>query len=316
MELRNLGCTGIKVSRLCFGTLTMGPLQADLPPKEGARLIRHALERGVNFIDTAQSYGTYPHICTAIQGLARTDVVITTKSYAYDRQGAQAALDQALHELNTDYIDIFLLHEQESGLTLEGHREALEYLWQAKREGKIRAVGLSTHHVAAARSAITHPMIQVVHPLYNMTGIGICDGSSSEMGAAIHELALVGKGVYGMKALGGGHLIPRWREAMAFVLGNEDLSAVALGMQSLEEVEVNLATICGHEPPEPAVRRLGTRKRYLHIEAWCQGCGRCVEICPSDALHLDAGRVHVDHERCVTCGYCAGRCPDFCLKVL
>ncbi len=311
-----MGSTGITVSRLCFGTLTMGPLQADLPPQEGARLIRHAIEHGVNFIDTAQSYRNYPHIRAAIQGLDRAELVIATKSYAYDRQGAEEAVNQALDELGTEYIDIFLLHEQESGLTIEGHREALETLWQAKREGRVRAVGLSTHHVAAVRSAITHPLIEVVHPLFNLSGIGICDGSPDEMASAIHELALVGKGVYGMKALGGGHLIPRWQEAMDFVLGNRDLSAIAVGMQSMEEVDVNLAVFGGQKPDAELVSKLRKRKRYLHIEDWCQGCGECVKICPSDALRLESGRVQVDHERCVTCGYCAGRCPDFCLKVL
>ena len=62
MEYRLLGQTGMKVSRLCFGALTIGPLQAKLPLGEGVAVIRAALAAGVNFIDTAQLYGTYPYI--------------------------------------------------------------------------------------------------------------------------------------------------------------------------------------------------------------------------------------------------------------
>jgi aryl-alcohol dehydrogenase-like predicted oxidoreductase len=68
MIYTELGRTGLSVSRLCFGALTVGPLQSNLPLNEGAAVIRYALEQGVNFIDTAKLYGTYPYIREALRG--------------------------------------------------------------------------------------------------------------------------------------------------------------------------------------------------------------------------------------------------------
>ena len=115
------------VSRLCFGALTIGPLQANLPVREGAAVIRKALESGVNFIDTAELYRTYPYIREALRGFTG-DVAICSKCYAYTRQDMQKSVEKALIELDRDYIDIFMLHEQESALTIKGHWEAYEYL--------------------------------------------------------------------------------------------------------------------------------------------------------------------------------------------
>ena len=111
MERVNLGNTDIKVSRLCFGSLTMTPFQANLSIKEGAYLIEYAYNKGINFIDTAEIYDNYGYIKTALKGINRQDFVITTKSYAYTKEMAKESLDLALKELDTDYIDIMLLHE-------------------------------------------------------------------------------------------------------------------------------------------------------------------------------------------------------------
>jgi hypothetical protein len=83
LEYRVLGSTGIKVSRLCFGCLTVGPLQANLPVEEGARVIARAFEMGVNFIDTAKLYNTYHYIKRAIEISGKKDIVISSKSYDY-----------------------------------------------------------------------------------------------------------------------------------------------------------------------------------------------------------------------------------------
>ena len=96
MQTTSLGRSGLKVSRLCFGTLTMSPLQKDLSPKEGARLLIHAYERGVTFLDTADLYGTYPHISLALKDAP--DYVISTKAYCYDEPTAREALERAAFE--------------------------------------------------------------------------------------------------------------------------------------------------------------------------------------------------------------------------
>ena len=88
MQMNALGRSGLVVSRLCFGTLTMSPLQRDLSPEAGAKLLVHAYERGVRFLDTADLYGTYPHIRLALKDAP--DYVISTKAYCWDRETAQA----------------------------------------------------------------------------------------------------------------------------------------------------------------------------------------------------------------------------------
>lgn len=315
MEYVELGRTGIKVSRLCLGTLPLGPLQAHLDVRAGAQVIRMALELGINFLDTAEIYGTFPYIRKALRGWPEP-VVIATKSYAYTWEGMKESLEEARRALDREVIDIFLLHEQESEHTLAGHREALDFLLEAKAQGLVKAVGISTHAVAAVRASIKVREIDVLHPLINMEGLGILDGTREEMLAAVKEAFLAGKGVYAMKALGGGHLAGRAREALAFVLNLPFVHSVAVGMQTPEEVMVNVAWCLGEEVSPEILKKIKNKKRKLHIEEWCRGCGSCVERCPQGALKLEGGRAMVDEALCILCGYCASSCRDFCLKVV
>lgn len=310
-----LGNTGLIVTRLCFGGLTVGPLQANLTLAEGARVIRYALERGINFIDTAEFYQTYPYIREALRGFAG-EVIITSKSYAHTAEMMEKSLRKALRALNREVIDIFLLHEQESILTIRGHWEALEFLVRAKEKGYVRAVGISTHHIAAVRAAADIPEIEVVHPLLNRAGIGIADGTAEEMAAAIADLANRGKGIYGMKPLGGGHLIGDVPGALSYVLENPHLHAIAVGMKTTDEVDINLAYFTGQAPAPELVSRVRNIPRRLLIESWCAGCGTCTDHCSTDALAVVDGKATVDMAKCALCGYCGAYCPNFCIKIV
>jgi len=315
LRYRFLGRTGIKVSRLCFGTLTIGPLQAGLPLGEGAKIIRKALEAGVNFIDTAELYRTYPYIKTALKGFEK-DAVIASKCYAYTSRGMKESLERALKALGRDYIDIFLLHEQESILTIKGHWDAVEYLLKEKDRGTVRAVGISTHHVEGVAGAAAVPEIDVIHPLINVTGIGIKGGTASDMLEAIKSAAVCGKGLYAMKALGGGNLCARLDEAFRYVLSIPELASVAVGMSSCEEVEYNARLFSGLPADGRLKKALMQRQRRLHIEESCCGCGRCVEKCSSGALSLKDGKAVVNGQLCCMCGYCGTVCPDFNIRVI
>ncbi len=317
MEQRLLGNTGLMVSRLCFGTLVMGPLQRNLSPEAGGALLAEAYRRGVNFIDTAELYETYAHIRSSIRQSGITPVV-ATKSYAFSADGAKQSVDKALRETGLDRIDIFLLHEQESEHTLRGHREALDALLEMKREGLLRAVGISTHHVAAVRAAASMPEIDVIHPLINLSGLGICDGTAAEMTAAIGAAHEAGKGVYGMKVFGGGNLLSRWQACLSFALAMGELDAIAVGMQHVDELTANLAAFGAHASGKPipaAPVSATTRQKALHVDFWCEGCGLCVDRCAQRALVLEGGRAVPIPERCVLCGYCAAVCPVFAIKV-
>ena len=129
MEYVQLGKTGITVSRLCFGALVIGPLQKNMPVKEGAAVIRAALEMGVSFIDTAELYGTYGHIREALKGFGGRPVV-ATKSYAYMKARQRR---EARKELDMD-VWTYSCSMNESA-DAEGHRERLSITDEREKAG-------------------------------------------------------------------------------------------------------------------------------------------------------------------------------------
>ena len=316
MEKRKLGNTNIEVSRLCFGSLTISPLQTNQSYKEGGDLLLYGFENGINFVDTAELYENYKHIGHALKHWDRSKIIIATKSYAYSENTAENSLKKALKEMNTDYVDLFLLHEQESEHTIRGHYEAIEYFLKMKERGYIRGVGLSTHTITAVKGALKYKEIEVVHPIVNINGLGIQDGTIEDMLCALNDAHNSGKGIYGMKPLGGGNLLKDFQQCFDFVLDLPILDSIAVGMQSKEEVDVNIAIFEGREINRLSLEKIGAKKRKLLISEWCQGCGICVEHCNQNALRLVNGQATVDYSKCVLCGYCSKYCPHFCIKVV
>jgi len=332
------------VTRLAVGSLTVGPLQADLSVECAGEILAYAFDSGINFLDTAQYYRNYAHIR---EGLKRCrcpeNVVISSKSYAYDAKGAMHAVEEARRELDRDKIDIFMLHEQESIHTLRGHREALECLFTLREKGIIGAVGISTHHIAAVEGAMILQEegmpLDVVHPLFNKAGIGIADGTAAQMADALERLHRTGCGIFGMKALGGGHLYKNAGEAFSFVLSHDFMDAVAVGMQSAAEIDANIAYFTAGAFPDATTEQLNRQKRQLRIEEYCEACGNCAKRCPQNAITIvelaeedmddnpydfsgdfaaaekNHKRAQVAAEKCVLCGYCTAVCPVFALKV-
>lgn len=302
------------VSRLLFGTLTMGPLQRNLPIEEGAELICYAAKQGITFVDTAEYYQTYPYIRKALAVFPGLSVC--TKSYAYDRDGAKCSLEMAQEGIGRERVDVFLLHEQESQHTLRGHAQALEYLAWQKEQGTIGAVGISTHHIAAVRAAAKWDGIDVVFAIFNNRGIGIVDGTQAQMESALIEAHENGRSIFVMKALGGGHLIGDKVNALSYVLDCPFVKVVAIGMQSKAEIDYNVAVAEGREPGEQCVQETSSVKRILHIQEECEGCGRCVARCAQRALSIQGNHAVAEQSKCVRCGYCASVCPLFCIKVI
>ncbi|HHU78571.1 MAG TPA: 4Fe-4S binding protein [Clostridiales bacterium] len=314
MNYRALGNTGIVVSRICFGTLTISPLQRNLSLKEGCRVLDRAVDQGINFIDTADLYRTYPYIREALK--RKPDLIVSTKSYAYDKKTAQETLTRALKETGRDYVDLFLLHEQEGPLTLKGHEEALQFFLRQKEKGLIRAVGISTHFVAAVKAAAKISEIDVIHPILNFRGMGIVDGTLTEMEQAVATAYKAGKGIYVMKALGGGHLLKNFEKALDYILDFPYTHSIALGMQRPEEVDANVEYFAKRDISEQLRRQLKQYKRELIVEYWCQGCGNCIQRCNQSALHLKDGKAMVDQDKCVLCGYCGTVCKELAIKVI
>ncbi|MGV8146839.1 MAG: aldo/keto reductase [Alkaliphilus sp.] len=316
LEKITLGNTSLSVSRLCFGSLTLGPLQANLDPEEGAKLLTYAFERGANFVDTAELYGTYPHIKKALKSANRHDIVIASKSYAYSKNTAEQSLKKALTEMDLDYIDIFLLHEQESEHTLRGHFEALEYLVKMKEKGYIRAVGLSTHYIQAVKASLSCKEIEIIHPIVNITGLGIQDGNINDMLRELKKAQEMGKGIYGMKPFGGGNLLNSFQNCFEFVLNLPCIHSIAIGMRTTEEIQMNIDIFQGETKLEGIQKNINISNKKLNIAYWCDMCGECVKACGFDALVAKDSKIYINHDKCTLCGYCSKYCPQFCIKII
>lgn len=294
----------------------MSPLQMDLSFDRGAELLYYAYTKGINFLDTADYYNNYGHIRKFLEQIPkREDYVISTKSYAYSKETAKKTLDRALNEMNTDYVDLFLLHEQESKHTIRGHYEAIEYFLKQKEKGLIKELGISTHFIKGVLAMNEYPELKIIMPIINEAGIGIVDGSRFEMEKAIKEAKLKGKGIYAMKPFGGGHLINQAEKAFKYINNLKELDSIAVGMQSEAEIDANCHFIEFGTMTEELKSKIEIKNRKLHIANWCLGCGKCVETCQQQALKLENGKAVVDQNRCVRCGYCAKKCPEFCIKV-
>ena len=311
MEKRVLGNTSIEVSRIGFGVLPIGPSQLALPVERGAEIIRYAWEHGINFLDTAQYYRAYPYIRKALEQGEFDDVVICSKSLCCDYEGMMEAILEARESLGRDVIDIFLMHEVRSG-QLELRAGAWKALQDAKCKGLVRAIGLSTHHVDITKAAASMEALDVVFPLINYAGMGIRNGDAfatrEEMMEAIAACHKAGKGVFSMKAFGGGNLTCHYQEALDYVLTKPEIDSVMIGFGKTAEIDDLLAYLSGTMDPayNPDVSK---KKVYINQED-CEGCGSCKAACPTGAIfYNETGLAEVDHAKCLTCGYCSPVCP-------
>ena len=240
MKKKCLGKTGIEVSIAGFGVLPMGPSQLALPVEDGAEIIRYALKNGINFLDTAQYYRTYPYINKALENGEFEDVVICSKSLCWDYDGMMEAILESREAMNREVIDIFLMHEVRSG-QLEERAGAWAALKDAKEKGLVRAIGLSTHHIDITKAAASMDDLDVVFPLINYAGLGIRKGdefgTKEEMLDAITECHNAGKGVFSMKAFGGGSLTGNYQEALDYVFSKEEIDSVMIGFGKITEVD-------------------------------------------------------------------------------
>lgn len=163
MEYRILGRTGLKVSAMGLGAGGPSRLgqREGKPEANSVAIIREALDKGVNFIDTAEAYQTEGIVGEAIQGIDRDLVVLSTKKGTpregqLTAQAVQAGLENSLKQMGVDYIDIYHLH----GVRLEQYdyllQEIVPVLERMRQQGKIGYIGITE----AFGSDTTHAMLQ------------------------------------------------------------------------------------------------------------------------------------------------------------
>ncbi len=317
MHKNKLGSTGIEVSRLGIGTLTMSPMQRGLNVTEGADVILHALKRGINLIDTAQMYGSYPQVGAALKRWKGASPVVTSKSAARTREAMQLAVEECLQQTGLSCIDAFLLHAVRDAEDFAGRSGAFAYLREAREKGLIRSVGASSHSAHTVDFLGRTDGIEILHPMYNRDGIGILDASLEDMTKFLRQASASGRGIYAMKPLGGGQLRNDAAASLRWVLNSTVGHAAVVGMTSTDEVDMNVDVATDTPVSEDFARKVAGQPRRLFINAMvCINCGACIKACQQSALKPGEKSPLIDHDLCVLCGYCAPVCPKFAIRIV
>src|SRR5947209_2333000 len=235
-----LGKTGIQTSRLAMGTGTVGvghhSHQTALGIKGLSDLLLNGYDHGLRFFDSADSYGSHPHVAEALKHVPRDKVTVLTKTWARDAATARADIERFRSELGTDYLDICLMHCLTEGDWTDRFRGVMDVLEEAKQKGTIRAHGCSCHSIEALRTATKSPWVQVHLVRINPVG-AFMDSDPNAVVSVMREMRAAGKGIIGMKILGQGELRHRQDEALNFALGLNLLDAFTIGAESQSEQE-------------------------------------------------------------------------------
>jgi aryl-alcohol dehydrogenase-like predicted oxidoreductase len=233
-----LGHTGIQTSRLAMGTGTVGSGKHSHQTALGidglSRLLLHGYDNGLRFFDTADTYGSHPHVAEALKHVDRSKVTILTKSWSRTAPEMRADLDRFRKELGTDHLDIVLMHCMTEGDWTTHYEPVRDVLSEAKQKGIIRAHGCSCHSIEALRAAAKSPWVDVDLARVNPVG-AFMDAEPDTVVSVLREMKSSGKAVIGMKILGQGMLRNRQDEALRFALGLGILDAFTIGAESIAE---------------------------------------------------------------------------------
>jgi aryl-alcohol dehydrogenase-like predicted oxidoreductase len=323
---RTLGKTGLKVTTLGFGCMITS---------DGS-VVERAADLGITYFDTARGYqgGNNERMVGAALKKRRKDVVLSTKTEANDKQGALDQLDTSLKELGTDYVDIWYLHGKSAPAAVsDGLMEALA---AARKSGKARFVGVSTHSGQQELMPwlAKNPNIDVILTSYNFT-------MQPFMNSVIEEAAKAGKGIVAMKVMAGGlrRAGGANRErlsrdgalvaALKWVIRNSNVGTTIPSMTDMDQLDANLRGMS--QPFGDADEKL----LAMHLERispeYCRMCGQCDGQCRQGLPVADVLRfltyadgygqfalgrerylgLHPSHAsaRCENCPGCTVDCP-------
>lgn len=237
-EIVVLGKSGIRTTRLACGTGTSGfghrSNQSALGIQGLADLLWQGYDLGIRFWDSADSYGTHPHLAAALKRVPRQTVTILTKSWARNAGGMRADLERFRRELNTDYLDILLMHCLTDNHWPEKYEGAMDVLSEARAKGMIRAHGVSCHSIGALRAAAKTPWVQVDLARINPIGAHM-DADPETVVSVLREMRAAGKGIIGMKILGQGDMRGRVDQALKYALSLGVLDTFTIGAESRAE---------------------------------------------------------------------------------
>jgi len=251
-----LGPAKVPVSRLAMGTGTNGVGGSSNQTKKlgfkgVSELFRAAYDQGVFFWDSADQYGSHPHLKEALKTVSREKVTILSKTHAVTAAEMRADLDRFRKEISTDYIDIVLLHCMMDDDWDQRRKGAMEVLEEAKQKGIIKTKGVSCHTLGALKTAAKSPWVEVDLARFNPAGVAM-DDKPDVVAAVLKQMKAAGKGIIGMKVLGAGKLRTKADEAIQWHLAQGLTDCFTIGSESRAEMEDLLRKI-------PAASTLGYR---------------------------------------------------------
>lgn len=257
-----LGRTPLKVSRFCLGTGMRGGQRASNHTRMGKQafetLIRESFDRGTRLFDLADLYGTHPYVMPALKGIPRDRYQIATKVWFMpgslpepERPDADVVIPRFLKELQTDYIDLVLLHCVTSAKWPEELRRQMDLLSRLKEQGHVRALGVSCHSLAALEAAAREPWVESVHARINPYAMSM-DGPPEKVAPVLKAIHDAGKGVVGMKIMGEGRLRTddeRRDASVKYALTLGCVDVLNVGCESMAEVDDLAARVRRVEAP-------------------------------------------------------------------
>lgn len=243
-----LGDSGVKVTRLAFGTGSFnGSVQRDVGQDGFNRLVRHAYDNGIRFFETADSYDNmHTMLGIALKGFPRDSYALMTKVTTFDSADPHQRIDELRSQIRSDYFDIMLLHWQRGAQwphETTGWQDAID---QAQHRAVVRSRGASVHGLPALAQVPTFKWLQVAMIRCNHKGTRmdtpIADseglGNVTEVVERIHQARSAGMGVISMKLTGEGTFDREdRRKAMRFAFRNARVDSVTVGYKNTAEID-------------------------------------------------------------------------------
>jgi len=317
MKKIRLGATTLEISEIGFGGIPIIPL----PREEAVSVVKHCFDLGITFFDTANMYPTSEEKLGIALKSIRKKVVIATKTAQRDAKSATEHLDLSLRQLQTDWIDVYQLHNVSNKEALEqvlAPQGAYEAVAKAREVGKIRVIGISSHSIDTAMQALKTGLFQTLQFPFNFI--------ESDPADQLFPLALQNKvGIIGMKPLGGGVLE---RADLCFRFLQRYPYVVPIpGIRAKKEAD---AIVELYRNPEPLSEtdlkdieniRSALGEKFCHRCEYCMPCAQGVQIpsvlmFPAAAKRLSRegvkgwiGKAMQSVEQCIECGECEEKCP-------
>lgn len=246
MQTVTLRRTGIKLSRLGFGTGTHGwggsSEQTRIGHQKLVNLLKLAYSYGITFWESAEAYGSHPHIADALKGIDRSTVTILTKIFSRDGNYISDIIPKFLKLFNTDYIDILLMHCISEADWLRKYTDAIDALKKARDKGLVKGIGMSCHNFSALKTVASADWIDVVLARINYNDTNM-DAKTSDVLPVLKEIHDSGKDVLAMKVIGQGKLNDDVRKCFKFVMSLPYVDAMTVGMTSEEQLMQNIALV-------------------------------------------------------------------------